>query len=490
MPRECSGTSDTRQTRWKVGMARGGRGAPRVGEARDEASASYAPSCFTGCVLCGGQDSTVKHLQGERERLDLRQHPRPTRPPRHRHRRQHRDRLRDALALARKGAHVILACRTDEGRGRARADAGGCPRPHRAEPRPRGSGERPGLRRAHRRPARSGPADPQRRRDGPPASTTAGLRAAVRREPPRPLRLTGTVPQLDATEGARSSSCPAPPATVARCASTISSSSDGAKGVAAYGQSKLATSFTPSPAPARRRALHARRRLTRGGRRPTFSAPRRSLRRWARAMQPWQGALPTLRAATDPWRRRTTSAPTASSSQRIPEEDLCEEGPSRRRRLAPWEVSEELTGVLESLWRVKTGAERTRQDTRPRSGQLFLRFGYRKTSMDDIARAAGVSRQALYLWFPNKEALFCAVVDRAQPSARACAPRSFRRARSRTPALRVHRVHGCSWRCPRAPAASRSCSRRARAPGERRASSERLSSRSPTRSRTPGVPTP
>lgn len=60
-----------------------------------------------------------------------------------------------------------------------------------------------------------------------------------------------------------------------------------------------------------------------------------------------------------------------------------------------------------------TDAERTRQDTAlEEAGQLFLRFGYRKTSMDDIARAAGVSRQALYLWFPNKEALFCAVVDR------------------------------------------------------------------------------
>ncbi len=42
---------------------------------------------------------------------------------------------------------------------------------------------------------------------------------------------------------------------------------------------------------------------------------------------------------------------------------------------------------------------------------LFLRFGYRKTSMDQVARAAGVSRQALYLWFPGKEALFTAAVD-------------------------------------------------------------------------------
>jgi AcrR family transcriptional regulator len=37
---------------------------------------------------------------------------------------------------------------------------------------------------------------------------------------------------------------------------------------------------------------------------------------------------------------------------------------------------------------------------------VFTRFGYRKTSMDDVARAAGVSRQGLYLQFSNKEELF------------------------------------------------------------------------------------
>ncbi|MCO4748092.1 MAG: TetR/AcrR family transcriptional regulator [Proteobacteria bacterium] len=42
---------------------------------------------------------------------------------------------------------------------------------------------------------------------------------------------------------------------------------------------------------------------------------------------------------------------------------------------------------------------------------LFLRFGYRKTSMDEIARAIGLSRQGLYLWFPNKKALFSEMVQ-------------------------------------------------------------------------------
>ncbi len=37
---------------------------------------------------------------------------------------------------------------------------------------------------------------------------------------------------------------------------------------------------------------------------------------------------------------------------------------------------------------------------------VFSRFGFRKASMDDVARAAGVSRQGLYLVFSNKEELF------------------------------------------------------------------------------------
>ncbi len=37
---------------------------------------------------------------------------------------------------------------------------------------------------------------------------------------------------------------------------------------------------------------------------------------------------------------------------------------------------------------------------------VFMRFGFKKTSMDDLARAAGLSRQGLYLHFPTKEELF------------------------------------------------------------------------------------
>src|SRR5919108_1958694 len=42
--------------------------------------------------------------------------------------------------------------------------------------------------------------------------------------------------------------------------------------------------------------------------------------------------------------------------------------------------------------------------------EVFGRYGFRKTSMDEIARSADISRQGLYLHFANKEALFRAAI--------------------------------------------------------------------------------
>jgi AcrR family transcriptional regulator len=42
--------------------------------------------------------------------------------------------------------------------------------------------------------------------------------------------------------------------------------------------------------------------------------------------------------------------------------------------------------------------------------EVFTRYGYRKTSMDEVARAAEISRQGLYLHFPTKEDLFRAAL--------------------------------------------------------------------------------
>ena len=43
---------------------------------------------------------------------------------------------------------------------------------------------------------------------------------------------------------------------------------------------------------------------------------------------------------------------------------------------------------------------------------VFEEYGARRANVDDIARAAGISRSTLYRRFPNKEALLEAVVDR------------------------------------------------------------------------------
>src|SRR6202521_3728108 len=43
--------------------------------------------------------------------------------------------------------------------------------------------------------------------------------------------------------------------------------------------------------------------------------------------------------------------------------------------------------------------------------QLFTRYGYRKTSIDDIAQAAQVAKRTVYLHFDNKAAVFLAILE-------------------------------------------------------------------------------
>lgn len=41
------------------------------------------------------------------------------------------------------------------------------------------------------------------------------------------------------------------------------------------------------------------------------------------------------------------------------------------------------------------------------AADVFAQYGFRRTTMNDIAEGAGISRPALYLMFDNKENLFC-----------------------------------------------------------------------------------
>jgi TetR/AcrR family transcriptional regulator of autoinduction and epiphytic fitness len=43
---------------------------------------------------------------------------------------------------------------------------------------------------------------------------------------------------------------------------------------------------------------------------------------------------------------------------------------------------------------------------------VFARYGFRKTSMEEVARAADISRQGLYLHFRDKQALFRATIGK------------------------------------------------------------------------------
>jgi AcrR family transcriptional regulator len=56
-------------------------------------------------------------------------------------------------------------------------------------------------------------------------------------------------------------------------------------------------------------------------------------------------------------------------------------------------------------------AEARKQQIMQASIQVFGVYGYKKTSMKDLAEALDISRPALYQYYKNKEAVFLALVD-------------------------------------------------------------------------------
>jgi AcrR family transcriptional regulator len=57
-------------------------------------------------------------------------------------------------------------------------------------------------------------------------------------------------------------------------------------------------------------------------------------------------------------------------------------------------------------------AKMTREKIIEAATQVFLRYGYRRVTMGDLAQAAQMSRPALYVVFPSKEEIFTAVMAR------------------------------------------------------------------------------
>lgn len=81
---------------------------------------------------------------------------------------------------------------------------------------------------------------------------------------------------------------------------------------------------------------------------------------------------------------------------------------------------------LVNLVLVATAADPRRSRVLDAALGVFLRFGFRKTSMDEVARAANLSRQGLYLQFATKEELFKATVEHALTTALASAAARLR----------------------------------------------------------------
>jgi AcrR family transcriptional regulator len=67
--------------------------------------------------------------------------------------------------------------------------------------------------------------------------------------------------------------------------------------------------------------------------------------------------------------------------------------------------------------------------------ETFARFGFRKTSIDDIARRAGIAKGTVYVHFESKDELFGAVIRRIGVKATADLEASMKQAR--TPQAKV-----------------------------------------------------
>lgn len=73
---------------------------------------------------------------------------------------------------------------------------------------------------------------------------------------------------------------------------------------------------------------------------------------------------------------------------------------------------------------------------------VFVRYGFARTTMGDIGKAAGMSRPALYLQFRDKEAIFTRVIENMDAQALT----SIRTAIARIGPLDEKLLHACtSW---------------------------------------------
>jgi AcrR family transcriptional regulator len=76
--------------------------------------------------------------------------------------------------------------------------------------------------------------------------------------------------------------------------------------------------------------------------------------------------------------------------------------------------------------------------------EVFSRYGYARTTMGDIAARAGISRPALYLLFPDKDAVFAAAIRTMDEQKH----REIKAALAGLDGLHARLLHACkSWGC-------------------------------------------
>ena len=66
----------------------------------------------------------------------------------------------------------------------------------------------------------------------------------------------------------------------------------------------------------------------------------------------------------------------------------------------------------------KREKEKIRQSLQDACKQSWTRYGYKKTSIDELCRQTGISKGAFYLFYESKEALFCEVLCQVQQQIR------------------------------------------------------------------------
>ena len=73
-----------------------------------------------------------------------------------------------------------------------------------------------------------------------------------------------------------------------------------------------------------------------------------------------------------------------------------------------------------------------------KAGELFSRYGYKKTTMDDIADALQKGKSSIYYYFQNKEDIFRAVIEKEAMEAKDALQKSMDRELTPKDKLRVY----------------------------------------------------